>query len=81
VISGGVIKLRAERSGTGSGRIYTITVTATDIAGNIATKTTTCTVPHDQVKDGGHHDDPRHPGGDECEDDRRKWARAVRSAR
>ena len=29
--------LRAERSGTGTGRIYTITITATDSAGNVST--------------------------------------------
>ena len=40
------VKLRAERAGTGSGRIYTITVEATDEAGNTSTKTTEVTVPH-----------------------------------
>lgn len=43
----GNIYLRAERSGTGSGRIYTITYTATDASGNSATANTTVTVPHD----------------------------------
>jgi len=42
------IQLRAERLGTGTGRIYTLTATATDRAGNSATRTFTCTVPHDQ---------------------------------
>jgi len=44
----GAIYLRAERSGKGDGRIYTITYTATDDAGNSATATATVTVPHDQ---------------------------------
>jgi hypothetical protein len=40
--------LRAERLGTGAGRIYTITVECSDAAGNSATATTTVTVPHDK---------------------------------
>ncbi|MEO5945964.1 MAG: T9SS type A sorting domain-containing protein, partial [Chitinophagaceae bacterium] len=40
------IKLRAERSGNGNGRIYTITIKSTDDCGNVATKTVTVTVPH-----------------------------------
>nr|WP_261306515.1 DUF6359 domain-containing protein [Paenibacillus andongensis] len=37
--------LRAERSGKGSGRIYTITYTATDLAGNTTTSSTQVVVP------------------------------------
>ncbi|MEE9539453.1 MAG: Ig-like domain-containing protein [candidate division NC10 bacterium] len=48
VVSGGRVQLRAERSGTGNGRVYTITASATDQAGNSAMTTVTCTVPHDQ---------------------------------
>ena len=44
------IQLKAERSGNGNGRIYTITVTASDQSGNKNTKSTTVTVPHDQGK-------------------------------
>ena len=44
------VQLRAERAGPGSGRIYTITVEATDEAGNTATKTTEVTVPHSKAK-------------------------------
>ncbi len=45
------VKLRAERAGKGSGRIYTITVQATDSSGNVSTPATvTVTVPHDQGK-------------------------------
>ena len=44
-----VVELRAERSGRStSGRIYHLTVTAQDLAGNEATGTATCIVPHDR---------------------------------
>jgi hypothetical protein len=42
--------LRAERSGTGDGREYTITVDCTDDAGNTAAETVVVTVPHDKKK-------------------------------
>jgi hypothetical protein len=41
------LKLRAERSGNGTGRVYTMTVSCTDQHGNTGTATTTVTVPHD----------------------------------
>jgi hypothetical protein len=47
VIDNRRVNLRAERSGNGDGRIYTITVTCTDPFGNVATNSTTVTVPHD----------------------------------
>ena len=48
-------KLRAERSGNGSGRIYTITVQASDEAGNLShPRTITVTVPHDKGKGNGN---------------------------
>jgi hypothetical protein len=40
--------LRAERSGTGDGRIYAVTYVARDAAGNTATAVATVTVPHDR---------------------------------
>ena len=44
-----VVELRAERSGTSkSGRIYHLTATARDLAGNEVIGTATCTVPHDK---------------------------------
>jgi hypothetical protein len=47
--SGGfVVQLRAERSGGGNDRIYTITATAQDLVGNRTATTSTCLVPHDQ---------------------------------
>jgi hypothetical protein len=48
VITGNLtLNLRAERLGTGTGRVYTISVQCTDPSGNSSTKTTTVTVPHD----------------------------------
>jgi hypothetical protein len=47
---GFVVQLRADRLGTANDRIYTLTATANDVAGNTATTTATCTVPHDQGK-------------------------------
>jgi hypothetical protein len=40
------IQLRAERSGTGSDRIYTITIAAHDAAGNTSSASVAVTVPH-----------------------------------
>jgi uncharacterized membrane protein len=48
VITNGRIFLRAERSGRGDARVYTLTYRATDGTGNSATKTATVTVPHQQ---------------------------------
>jgi streptogramin lyase len=42
------IQLRADRLGSGTGRVYSLTATAMDLAGNTATVNATCTVPHDQ---------------------------------
>ena len=47
--SGGYnVSLEADRSGNGSGRTYTLTATARDLAGNMTTVSATCTVPHDR---------------------------------
>ncbi len=47
VITGALtLDLRAERSGGGGGRIYTITVQSTDAAANSATRDATVSVPH-----------------------------------
>lgn len=44
------LKLRAERSGRGSGRVYTITVEGADEAGNTTTKSIHVVVPHSRRK-------------------------------
>jgi hypothetical protein len=48
VIDAHHLRLRAERAGTGSGRIYTITATCTDTAGNSSSRTVTVSVPKSQ---------------------------------
>ncbi len=42
------VYVRAERAGRGTGRIYTLTATATDASGNTATEAVNVVVPHDQ---------------------------------
>ncbi len=41
-------QLRSERSGTGPGRVYTLTYRGMDRAGNSATCSTTVSIPHNQ---------------------------------
>jgi PKD repeat protein len=48
--SDGKIFLRAERSGGGNGRVYTLTYSATDSAGNVTYSTTQVKVPKNQGK-------------------------------
>ena len=48
IVNDFTFNLRAERSGTGSGRIYTITYQATDISGNTAMASVSIEVPHNQ---------------------------------
>jgi len=45
---GFVVELRAARLGHGEDRLYTLTASAADLAGNRALTTATCVVPHDQ---------------------------------
>ncbi len=42
------LDLRAERAGSGSGRLYTITVESRDASGNASIRTVAVTVPHNQ---------------------------------
>jgi len=42
------VALRAERLGTGTDRVYTITASAVDNAGNATSAVASCTVPHNQ---------------------------------
>lgn len=44
------LQLRAERSGSGDGRVYTIAITATDASGNSSTADVKIVVPHDKGK-------------------------------
>jgi hypothetical protein len=47
IITGNLtLRLRSERAGSGTGRVYTIDVQCTDNAGNSASGSTTVTVPH-----------------------------------
>jgi hypothetical protein len=46
----GSIYLRAERSGKGAGRVYTITYQAVDDSGNVTVKSTTVTVTHSKAR-------------------------------
>jgi len=44
------LQLRAERSGSGNGREYTVNITATDVSGNVSTAYVKIIVPHDNKK-------------------------------
>lgn len=46
IVNDHMVQLRAERAGNGSGRVYTITLHATDAAGNTSTQSTRVSVPH-----------------------------------
>jgi hypothetical protein len=48
IVNDFTFNLNAERSGTGSGRLYTITYKVTDVSGNYAIATVTVEVPHSQ---------------------------------
>jgi hypothetical protein len=54
VVKHGKLYLRAERSDRGNGRVYTVTYTLTDRAGNSSQVSDTVTVP---LKGKGHHHD------------------------
>jgi hypothetical protein len=50
VIDADTVRLRAERAGPGDGRVYTITISCRDAAGNIGEARTQVRVAHDQRK-------------------------------
>lgn len=50
VVNNRLVRLRAERAGNGSGRVYTITITATDSAGGLSTRNVIVKVPKSQKK-------------------------------
>jgi hypothetical protein len=45
VVSANLVRLRAERASTGSGRVYTVAVTCADAAGHTTTRTADVNVP------------------------------------
>jgi hypothetical protein len=44
------VRLRADRAGSGNGRLYTVTISATDMSGNPARRSVTVTVPKGNLK-------------------------------
>jgi subtilisin-like proprotein convertase family protein len=48
VMGPNLVRLRAERAGGGTGRVYTITIKATDAHGNMTTQNVNVSVPHNQ---------------------------------
>lgn len=64
IISPRIVLLRAERSGHGDGRVYTVTVECTDASGNKTRGTVNVKVPHDHGKNG------KNGRGDDRDDDR-----------
>ncbi len=69
------MQLRAERSGRGKGRIYTVIITATDCSGNISTAKAKIRVPHDkdnedrEREDREEHDRDEYDGEHDRDDD------------
>jgi uncharacterized membrane protein len=48
VVDENQLRLRSERYGSGTGRVYTIPITCTDPSGNVVSRPVVVTVPHDQ---------------------------------
>ena len=48
IVNEHLVRLRAERAGNGTGRVYTITITATDSAGESSSADVAVSVPHDR---------------------------------
>jgi hypothetical protein len=47
ILGGQIVQLRAERMGSGDGRVYSVTDTCTDDSGNTSSAVAEVTVPHD----------------------------------
>jgi hypothetical protein len=62
------LQLRAERSGRGNGRIYTITISATDCSGNVSTAKVKILVPKDQDNDDRKREDREERNRDDRND-------------
>ncbi len=60
------VELRAERSGTGNGRVYTIHVAASDASGNVGTASFSVIVPHDSADGGAGDDGPAYTVAGSC---------------
>ena len=60
------VRLRAERFGSGNGRVYTVALKVTDTAGNVTTTTVTVTVPHSQNGAVAVDDGPDHTVASSC---------------
>jgi hypothetical protein len=69
---GNTVLLRAERAGSGSGRVYTLEVVCVDACDDEVFDTVTVRVPHDQgdrdVHEEDDHDDDNHQGDDHDDD-------------
>lgn len=66
VDAGGVVRLRAERSGAGDGRVYAITVTVTDACGNASACEARVAVPKSQGPQGAAVDSGQAYDATEC---------------
>ena len=86
VIDARRLQLRAERSATGTGRIYTLTITCGDRSGNLATRQLAVTVPRTRRETVSAHVPSPAPSaegifdGADREKHRRRWWLGVRSA-
>jgi WD40 repeat protein/HYR domain-containing protein len=65
------VRLRAERSGHGNGRVYTITITAVDNQGNVMRQLVTVSVPKNRKQDSSDRRDGEHQDGEHEEGERR----------
>ncbi len=62
------VQLRAERNGSGNGRVYTIHFRVTDASGNVGTKTAKVSVPKNQGNGGAAVDDgPQYTVNSSCQ--------------